>query len=254
ARSSSPYRTKARSTSRKRLPRNKSPKRAPRVAASADTTRPHESRTPTNRWPRRSMRSPRRLTPDWLSAANAAGAPCAALSSVASRTHSRHTPNGRCSSLRSARRSAKPRPGAIPSLEVVAVADRVPGERSPDGGDASLGAAGEDHHREKEAEGEDSDRPPEGRGVAVNCRGVCQVGGVEVTGRVAGDGAGEDRAEQGGADRAADLLGRVDHRRGDPGFASLHAQSRGRERRREDASHSDAEDEQPGKNMAGVAG
>src|SRR6478672_269819 len=189
-RSWSPYRTKARSTSRKRLPRDKSPKRAPRVPASAATTHPHESRRPTNRWPRRSMRSPRRLTPDWLSAANAAGAPSAALSSVASPTHSRHTPKGRCSSPRSARPSVKLRPGAIRSLEV-AVADRETGERSPDGGHARLCRAGEDHHRQKEAEGEDSDRPPEGRGVAVNCRGVSQAGGVEVTDRVAGDGAGE---------------------------------------------------------------
>src|SRR6187431_2596300 len=50
------------------------------------------------------------------SAANAAGAPSAPLSSVASPTHSRHTPSGRCSSPRSARRSAKLRPGAISSL------------------------------------------------------------------------------------------------------------------------------------------
>jgi hypothetical protein len=56
---------------------------APRVPASAATTRPRESRRPTNRWPGRSMRSPRRLTPDWLSGASAAGAPSAVLSSVA---------------------------------------------------------------------------------------------------------------------------------------------------------------------------
>src|SRR5438105_1801481 len=229
--------------SRKRLPRDGSPKRAPRVRAGAATTRPHESRKPTNRWPRRSMRSPRRSTPDSLSAANAAGAPSAALSSAASPTHSRRTPSARCSSPRSTRRNAKPMPGAIGGLEVVAVADGVTGERGPDGGHARLDAAGEDRHRQQEAEGEDPDRPPERRGVAVNCGGVSQTGGMEVTGRVARDGAGEDRAQQGGADRAADLLGGVDHRRGDPGFTSLDAQGGGRERRREDAAHPDAEDE-----------
>src|SRR3954469_11398914 len=130
----------------------------------------------------------------------------------------------RFSSPGSTRRSAGPLRGAIRGLEVVAVADRETGERSPDGGHARLGPAGQDHHRQKEAQGEDPDRPPERRGVAVNCRGVRQAGRVEVAGRVAGDGAGEDRAQQGGPDRAADLLGGVDHRRGDPGFASLDAQ------------------------------
>src|SRR6266550_6970721 len=113
---------------------------------------------------------------------------------------------------RRARVSAKHMPVAISSLGVVAVADCETGERSLDGGHARYGRAGQDHDRQKEAEGEDSDRPPERRGVAVNCRGVGQAGGVEVIGRVAGDGAGEDRAQQGDADRAADLLGGVDHR------------------------------------------
>src|ERR1700693_82048 len=179
ARSWSPYRTRARSTSRRRLPRAKSQKRAPRGPASAATTPPHESREPTNPWLGRSMKSPRRLTPDWLSAANAAGAPSAALYSAASPTHSRHTPSGRCSSLRSTRRSANPMPGAIRGLEVVAVADRVTGERGLEGWHARLGPAGKDHDRQKEAEGEDSDRPPERNGVAVNCRGASQAGGVE---------------------------------------------------------------------------
>src|SRR6202035_5804132 len=222
ARSWSPYRTRARSTSRRRLPRAKSQKRAPRGPASAATTPPHESHKPTNPWLGRSTRSPRRLTPDWLSAANAAGAPSAALSSAASPTHSRHTPSGRCSSPPSTRRSTKRMPGAIRSIEVVAVADRVTGERGLDGGHARLGPAGKDHDRQKEAEGEHSDRPPERRGIAVNRRGVSQAGGVQVTDGVAGDSACEDRAQQGGPDRAADLLGGVDHRRGDPGLASLH--------------------------------
>ena len=137
-------------------------------------------------------------------------------------------------------RSPQPLRGTIRGLEVVAIA-------------ASLGPAGEDHQREEETEGEDSDRPPEGSGVAVNCRGVSQAGGVQVDGRVTGGGAGEDRAEQGGADRAADLLGGVDHRRGDPGFTSFHPLRRGRERRREDASHPDAEDEQARNDIAAIA-
>jgi hypothetical protein len=37
--------------------------------------------------------------------------------------------------------------GAIRRLEVVAVADRVTGEGSPNGRHASLCPAGEDHHR-----------------------------------------------------------------------------------------------------------
>jgi hypothetical protein len=69
-------------------------------------------------------------------------------------------------------------PGAIRSIAMVAVADR--------------------------------------RGVAVDCRGVGQAGRVEVIGRVAGDGAGEDRAQQGGADRAGDLLGTCPLRRFEP--------------------------------------
>src|SRR5262249_46588515 len=98
------------------------------------------------------------------------------------------------------RRSAKSMPGAVGGLEVVAVADRVTGEGSPEGGHPMPSPAGEDHQRQKEAEDEDSDRPPERRGVTVNRRGVSQPGGAKVTGRVAGDGAGEDRAQQGGAD------------------------------------------------------
>jgi hypothetical protein len=47
-----------------RPPRAKSPKRAPRVLAGAATTPRHESRKPMNPWPIRSMRSPKRLTPD----------------------------------------------------------------------------------------------------------------------------------------------------------------------------------------------
>src|SRR5258707_12053323 len=152
----SPYRTKARSTSRKRVSRDNSPRRAPRVPVGAATTPPRGSHRPTNRWPRRSMRSLRRLTPDWLSAANAAGAPSAALSSAACRMHSRHTRSGRCSSHLSTRPSAEPTPGGIRGLEVVAVADRVTRERSAEAGHAGDGAAGQDYHREKEAEDEDS--------------------------------------------------------------------------------------------------
>src|SRR5438477_6242381 len=49
---------------------------------------------------------------------------------------------------RRARVSAKHMPVAIRSLEVVAVADRVTGERSLDGGHARLDGAGQDHHRQ----------------------------------------------------------------------------------------------------------
>ena len=87
----------------------------------------------------------------------------------------------------------------------MAVADRVARERSPETGHASSRPAGQDHHRQDEGKDEDSDRPPERRRVAVNRRGVGQAGGVQVTDGVAGDGAGEDRAQQRGADRAADL-------------------------------------------------
>jgi hypothetical protein len=69
-------------------------------------------------------------------------------------------------------------PGSIRGLEVVAVADRVTGERRPEGGHARPGPAGQDDDREKEGDGEDTDRPPERSGVAVNCRGVGQAGGV----------------------------------------------------------------------------
>jgi hypothetical protein len=40
---------------------------------------------------------------------------------------------------------------------VVAVADREMRERSPDGREPWLGAAGEDHERQNEADGEDPD-------------------------------------------------------------------------------------------------
>lgn len=76
---------------------------------------------------------------------------------------------------------------------MVAVADREPGERSPSGGDAMTGAAGKDHGRENEAEDEDPDGPPERRGVAVDSGSVRQARAGDVTGRVARDGAGEDR-------------------------------------------------------------
>jgi hypothetical protein len=40
---------------------------------------------------------------------------------------------------------------------MVAVADREPGQRSPSGGDAMMGAAGQDHRRQNKPDGEDTD-------------------------------------------------------------------------------------------------
>ena len=54
---------------------------------------------------------------------------------------------------------------------------------------------------------------------------------------VGGDGAREDRAQQRGADRPADLLHGVDHRRGDARVAPVDAVGRRRERGGEDVAH-----------------
>src|SRR5207248_11208200 len=65
---------------------------------------------------------------------------------------------------------------------------------------------GQDGQRDEEAECEERCGPFEGGRVAVyRCR-TRDTGGRAVRGGVAGGGTGEDRAQQGGADRAADLL------------------------------------------------
>jgi len=79
---------------------------------------------------------------DWLVCGQRGRAPSAALSSVASPTHSRHTPSGRAHRRRRPVVAPSPGRGAIRSLEVVAVADRVTGERSPDGGQRALARPG----------------------------------------------------------------------------------------------------------------
>jgi len=77
------------------------------------------------------------------------------------------------------------------------------------------------------------------------CAADARTSHVEVRRDVAGDGAGVDRREQRSADRAANLLGRVDHGRRDARFVWRHAECRGRERRgEEDAAHRDTDDEQ----------
>ena len=69
---------------------------ARRLPAGTATTRRRESREPPNQSPQRSMRWPRRLTPESWSAANAVAVPSAALFLEALPTQSRRTPGGRC--------------------------------------------------------------------------------------------------------------------------------------------------------------
>jgi hypothetical protein len=88
--------------------------------------------------------------------------------------------------------------------------------REQDEGDHQPG--GEDH-----PSGGEADRVP------VHSRVPEQAGGARVAGQVTGHGAGEDRAEQGGADRSADLLGGVDCCRGDAGVVAVDAEGRGGE-------------------------
>ena len=75
---------------------------------------------------------------------------------------------------------------------------------------------------------------------------------ARVAGGVARRGGGEDRGEHRGADRAADLLAGVDHRRRDARLVAVDAERRGRKRRREDARHPDADDDQAGQDVFGV--
>src|SRR5215470_14879632 len=124
-------------------------------------------------------------------------------------------------------------------------------------------AGAEQGEGEEGAAGQDGGGPPEGGGVAVDQGlggqlragpAVDEGGGGGVGGEVGGDGTGEDGVEQGGADRAAELLAGVDRGRGHAGIAGRDAEGAGVEYRREDQAQAGADDQQGGQDGGGVAG
>src|ERR1700722_7312018 len=111
---------------------------------------------------------------------------------------------------------------------------------------------GQHEDREDRAEPEQRGRDREGQGVAVGRGGPRRLRAGLVGDEVAGRRARRDRAEYGDADRSANLLHRVDQRRGDARVLTRYAGRSRVDRRREDHAEAQAHDDQGGQHAAEV--
>src|SRR3954471_24281235 len=128
------------------------------------------------------------------------------------------------------------------------------GGRGVVGGRGPGAVAFDERPGQERADGQQRGRPPERGGVAVGAGGGDEVRCGARARELAGHGADGERAEQGGAERAADLLHGVDGGAGGPGVGRVDAEGGGAHGQAHDAAQAEGHDDEPGHDAGEVGG